>query len=440
MIKLVTCPKLAKAIKRLNIIIISTLIVLLPIVAQAADKPVLNSGDTAWILVSTALVLMMTIPGLALFYAGMVRKKNILSTMAYSYAATAVVSVVWVLIGYSLAFSESSINQFVGGFGHVLLANLGINDLTGTIPTLLFVMFQMTFAIITLAILAGSIVERMKFGSFMVFAAIWTILVYAPICHWVWGGGWLMSDGALDFAGGTVVHVNAGVAGLVLAAVLGKRRGYQREAMAPSNLALTLVGTGLVWVGWFGFNGGSALNANGLAANALLVTQVAAAAGALTWFGIEKLVRRYASVLGGASGAVAGLVGITPAAGFVTIGGALMIGILTAVGCFYSVNYLKRILKTDDSLDAFGLHGIGGIVGALLTAVFVSPSVTGKPLALPMLNQIWVQLEGVLAVIVYCTIVTYIIAKVLEMTIGLRINDEDEFMGLDLAIHGERLE
>ena len=411
-----------------------------PLVAQAADKPTLNAGDTAWVLIATALVLLMTIPGLALFYSGMVRKKNILGTMAHSYGATAIVSIVWIVLGYSLAFGTSGINQFIGGFDSALLANVGINDLTGTVPTLLFVTFQMTFAIITVAILAGSIAERIKFSSFMVFTALWILLVYAPICHWVWGGGWLMADGALDFAGGTVVHINAGVAGIVLAAVLGKRRGYNREPMAPSNLALTLIGTGLIWVGWFGFNGGSALAANALAGNALLVTQVAAAAGALAWFAIEKLVRGKASVLGGASGAVAGLVGITPAAGFVTVVGALAIGVITSIFCFYSVNYLKRLLKIDDSLDAFGLHGVGGIVGAVLTGIFVSPAITGKPLALSTIGQVWVQLEGVLAVIVYCAIVTFIIAKVIQLTMGLRVTDEDEYTGLDLAVHGERIE
>ena len=274
----------------------------------------------------------------------------------------------------------------------------------------------------------------------MVFTAFWVLLVYAPICHWVWGGGWLMADGALDFAGGTVVHINAGVAGIVLAAVLGKRNGYNRDPMAPSNLALTLIGTGLIWVGWFGFNGGSALAANALAGNALLVTQVAAAAGALTWFAIEKLLRGKASVLGGASGAVAGLVGITPAAGFVTVAGALAIGIITSLVCFYAVNYLKRLLKIDDSLDAFGLHGVGGIVGAILTGVFVSPAITGKPLALSTMGQVWVQLEGVFAVIIYCAIVTFIIAKVIQLTMGLRVTDEDEYTGLDLAVHGERIE
>lgn len=422
--------------------LLACLIAFTPLLAQAADTPILNGGDTAWVMVSTALVLMMTLPGLALFYGGMVRKKNILGTMAHSLGATALVSVIWVLFGYSMAFSssEGGLNNFVGGLSNTLLQGIGINDVFGTVPTLLFVTFQMTFAIISVAILAGSLAERIKFGSFMLFVALWVMLVYVPVCHWVWGGGWLMGDGALDFAGGTVVHINAGVAGLVLAAVLGKRRGFGHESMAPSNLSLTVIGAGLVWVGWFGFNGGSALAANGVAGNALLVTQVAAAVGTLVWLAVEKVVRGKASVLGGVSGAVAGLVGITPAAGFVTVSGALWIGILTAIGCFYSVNYLKRWLKVDDSLDAFGLHGVGGIIGAILTGIFVSPAVTGKPLALPMLSQIIVQLEGVLATMIYCAIVTFIIAKFIQMTMGLRVNDEDEYNGLDLAVHGERIE
>ena len=416
----------------------ATAVAIAPEPAPTTEKPKLDTGDTAWILVSTALVLLMTIPGLALFYGGMVRKKNVLSTMAHSFVAAAIVSITWVVIGYTLAFGEG--NAFIGGLDKIMLSGITTDALTGSIPEILFVIFQMTFAIITVAILAGSIAERIKFSSFMVFTAFWVLLVYAPICHWVWGGGWLMADGALDFAGGTVVHINAGVAGIVLAAVLGKRNGYNRDPMAPSNLALTLIGTGLIWVGWFGFNGGSALAANALAGNALLVTQVAAAAGALTWFAIEKLVRGKASVLGGASGAVAGLVGITPAAGFVTVAGALAIGIITSLVCFYAVNYLKRLLKIDDSLDAFGLHGVGGIVGAILTGVFVSPAITGKPLALSTMGQVWVQLEGVFAVIIYCAIVTFIIAKVIQLTMGLRVTDEDEYTGLDLAIHGERIE
>lgn len=388
---------------------------LLPAVSHAADE--LNTGDTAWVLISTALVLMMTLPGLALFYAGMVRKKNILSTMMHSYGAAAVVSVMWVLVGYSLAFSEGSMNAFVGGLGNVMLAGVGMDAMSGTIPTILFVAFQMTFAVITVAILAGSLAERVKFSSFMVFSALWVVLVYAPICHWVWGGGWLTGD-ALDFAGGTVVHINAGVAGLVLAALLGRRQGYQKEFHAPANLALTLIGTGLVWVGWFGFNGGSALGANAAAGMALVVSQVAAAVGALTWLVAERVVRGKASALGGASGAIAGLVGITPAAGFVTVGGAMVIGVLTALGCFYMIGSLKRKMGIDDSLDAFGLHGVGGIIGAVLTGVLVSPAITGAPLEIGLGTQLWLQIEGVLATMAYCAIVTFIIGFAIKKNHG----------------------
>lgn len=388
---------------------------LLPAVSHVADE--LNTGDTAWVLISTALVLMMTLPGLALFYAGMVRKKNILSTMMHSYGAAAVVSVMWVLVGYSLAFSEGSMNAFVGGLGNVMLAGVGMDAMSGTIPTILFVAFQMTFAVITVAILAGSLAERVKFSSFMVFSALWVVLVYAPICHWVWGGGWLTGD-ALDFAGGTVVHINAGVAGLVLAALLGRRQGYQKEFHAPANLALTLIGTGLVWVGWFGFNGGSALGANAAAGMALVVSQVAAAVGALTWLVAERVVRGKASALGGASGAIAGLVGITPAAGFVTVGGAMVIGVLTALGCFYMIGSLKRKMGIDDSLDAFGLHGVGGIIGAVLTGVLVSPAITGAPLEIGLGTQLWLQIEGVLATMAYCAIVTFIIGFAIKKNHG----------------------
>ncbi len=411
-------------------------LLLLPAVSHAADE--LNTGDTAWVLISTALVLMMTLPGLALFYAGMVRKKNILSTMMHSYGAAAVVSVMWVLVGYSLAFSEGSMNAFVGGLGNVMLAGVGMDAMSGTIPTILFVAFQMTFAVITVAILAGSLAERVKFSSFMVFSALWVVLVYAPICHWVWGGGWLTGD-ALDFAGGTVVHINAGVAGLVLAALLGRRQGYQKEFHAPANLALTLIGTGLVWVGWFGFNGGSALGANAAAGMALVVSQVAAAVGALTWLVAERVVRGKASALGGASGAIAGLVGITPAAGFVTVGGAMVIGVLTALGCFYMIGSLKRKMGIDDSLDAFGLHGVGGIIGAVLTGVLVSPAITGAPLEVGLGTQLWLQIEGVLATMAYCAIVTFIIGFAIKKTMGLRVSQEEEYVGLDLALHGEKI-
>ena len=404
----------------------------------AYAEDVLDTGDTAWVLISTALVLMMTLPGLALFYAGMVRKKNILSTMMHSYGATAVVSVLWVIIGYSLAFSEGSFNAFVGGFDHVMLANIGLDDVSGTIPVILFVVFQLTFAVITVAILAGSLAERIKFGAFMWFSAAWVVLVYAPICHWVWGGGWLTGD-ALDFAGGTVVHINAGVAGLVLAALLGKRKDYGKGVLAPANLSLTLIGAGLVWVGWFGFNGGSALGANGSAAMALVVSQVAAAIGAIAWMVCEYIVRKKASALGGASGAIAGLVGITPAAGFVDVFGALAIGAITAIACFVMIHYGKRRLGIDDSLDAFGLHGVGGIVGAVLTGVFVSSAIYPDAAEVSMATQLWLQIEGVLATIAYSAVMTAIIGLVIKYTIGLRVDAEDEYQGLDLAIHGEKI-
>ena len=414
-----------------------------PVPAEATAAPVeeevkLDTGDTAWILVSTALVLLMTIPGLALFYGGMVRKKNVLGTMAHSFVAAAIVSITWVVIGYTLAFGEG--NAFIGNLDKIMLSGITTDALTGTIPEILFVIFQMTFAIITVAIITGSIAERMKFSAFVAFITIWSIVVYAPITHWVWGGGWLGNDGALDFAGGTVVHINSGVAGLVAAYMLGKRMGLGRESMAPHNLALTVIGASLIWVGWFGFNGGSALGANGSAGYALVVTQVAAAAAAIAWLITEKVVRGKASVLGGASGAVAGLVVITPAAGFVTVGGAMAMGLIGGVVCFWGITALKRALKADDSLDAFGLHGVGGIVGAILTAVFASEFIMGDKVPANMMHQLWVQIEGVLATIAYSGVVTFIILKLIDLVIGIRVEADDERMGLDLSQHGERVE
>ena len=414
-----------------------------PVSAEATAAPVeeevkLDTGDTAWILVSTALVLLMTIPGLALFYGGMVRKKNVLGTMAHSFVAAAIVSITWVVIGYTLAFGEG--NAFIGNLDKVMLSGITTDALTGTIPEILFVIFQMTFAIITVAIITGSIAERMKFSAFVAFITIWSIVVYAPITHWVWGGGWLGNDGALDFAGGTVVHINSGVAGLVAAYMLGKRMGLGRESMAPHNLALTVIGASLIWVGWFGFNGGSALGANGSAGYALVVTQVAAAAAAIAWLITEKVVRGKASVLGGASGAVAGLVVITPAAGFVTVGGAMAMGLIGGVVCFWGITALKRALKADDSLDAFGLHGVGGIVGAILTAVFASEFIMGDKVPANMMHQLWVQIEGVLATIAYSAVLTFIILKLIDLVIGIRVEADDERMGLDLSQHGERVE
>lgn len=404
----------------------------------AEEEPTLDTGDTAWILTSTALVLLMTIPGLALFYGGMVRKKNVLGTMAHSFVAAAVVSIAWVVIGYTLAFGEGS--AFIGGLDKFMLSGITTEALSGTIPEILFVIFQMTFAIITVAIISGSIAERMKFGAFVAFITLWVILVYAPITHWVWGGGWLGNDGALDFAGGTVVHINSGVAGLVAAYMLGSRMGLGRESMAPHNLTLTVVGASLLWVGWFGFNGGSALGANGSAGYALVVTQVAAAAAAISWLITEKIARGKASVLGGASGAVAGLVVITPAAGFVTVGGALAMGLIGGVVCFWGITALKRALKADDSLDAFGLHGVGGIVGAILTAFFASEFIMGDSAPTDLMHQLWVQVEGVLATIAYSAVLTFVILKVIDVIIGIRVSSDDERMGLDLSQHGERVE
>ena len=408
--------------------------------AEAA--PTVDTGDTAWILVSTALVLLMTIPGLALFYGGMVRKKNVLSTMMFSLSAAILVSLIWVIAGYSLAFSGTG--AYFGDLSKAFLNGVAFDALSGTIPESLFVIFQMTFAIITVAIISGSIADRMKYSAFMAFIAVWVILVYAPITHWVWAAdGWLFKAGALDFAGGTVVHINSGVAGLVAAYMLGKRTGLGRESMAPHNLTLTVVGASLIWVGWFGFNGGSALGAGARASMAILVTQVAAAAAAFSWLVVERVVRGKASVLGGASGAVAGLVVITPAAGFVGVGGALVMGLIGGVVCFWGITALKRLLKADDALDAFGLHAVGGMVGAVLTDVFYSDEIikaAGVVLAPTFAGQLWIQVEGVLATIAYSAVVTFIILKVIDLVIGIRVSADDERMGLDLSQHGERIE
>lgn len=416
----------------------------LPAVAEVEPEAeaTLDTGDTAWILVSTALVLLMTIPGLALFYGGMVRKKNVLSTMMFSLSAAILVSLIWVIVGYSLAFSGTG--AYVGDLSKAMLNGVAFDALSGTIPESLFVIFQMTFAIITVAIISGSIADRMKYSAFMIFIAAWVILVYAPITHWVWAAdGWLFKAGALDFAGGTVVHINAGVAGLVAAYMLGKRTGLGRESMAPHNLTLTVIGASLIWVGWFGFNGGSALGAGARASMAILVTQVAAAAAAFSWLIAERMIRGKASVLGAASGAVAGLVVITPAAGFVGVDGALVMGLIGGVVCFWGITALKRLLKADDALDAFGLHAVGGIVGAVLTGVFYSDEIiqaAGVVLAPTFAGQLWVQIEGVLATIAYSAIVTFIILKVIDLVIGIRVSNDDERMGLDLSQHGERVE
>jgi Amt family ammonium transporter len=403
------------------------------------SETTLNSGDVAWILTSSALVLMMTLPGLALFYGGMVRRSNVLSTMMHSLAGAAIVTVLWALIAYSLAFSDGGdFNGFIGGFGRIGLAGLTPETLSGGLPENLFLLFQLTFAIITVAIIAGAAVERIRFSAFMVFASAWLILVYAPICHWVWGGGFLGEMGVLDFAGGAVVHINAGVAGLVLALFLGPRRGYPNSMSMPDNLVLTVTGAGLLWVGWFGFNGGSALAADGAAAHAMVVTQIAAASAVLTWLGMERILRGKASVLGAASGAIAGLVAITPAAGFVPSWAAFLIGAAGAASGFWGVTVLKRWGKWDDSLDAFGLHGVGGLVGAVLTGVFASASIGGTAGAIEgNFLQIWTQTWGGLAAAAYCAVMTAGILFVQSRFMTLRVAEDCERRGLDTSQHGE---
>ncbi len=408
--------------------------------AFAAD-PTLDSGDTAWMLTSTALVLFMTIPGLSLFYAGMVRSKNALSVMMQCFAITCLVTVLWMVVGYSLAFADGgNMNGIIGGFGKFFMKGITGDALSGTIPEMVFSMFQLTFAIITPALIVGAFAERMKFSAMLWFVGLWVTLIYSPICHWVWGGGWLGGMGVLDFAGGTVVHINAGIAGLVAALVLGKRTGYPRTPMMPHNLILTLVGAGMLWVGWFGFNAGSELAADGTAGMAMAVTQIATATAALGWMFAEWMSHGKPSALGIASGAVAGLVAITPASGFVGPTGALIIGLVAGVGCFWSATKLKQALGYDDSLDCFGVHGVGGIIGALLTGVFVSASFGGAGLAegVTMGAQVGKQIVGILVTVVYDGIGTFIILKVVDALVGLRVTEEDESQGLDIALHDER--
>ncbi|MEN3975310.1 ammonium transporter [Emcibacter sp. SYSU 3D8] len=413
----------------------------MPAFAQEADPtPVLDTGNTAWMLTSTALVLFMTIPGLALFYAGMVRKKNILSTAMQSFTITCLMTLIWMIIGYSLAFTENpnpGLNKFFGGFDKMFLSGLTVDGLSGTIPESLFMVFQMTFAIITPALITGAFADRMKFSALLWFMGVWSIIVYAPVAHWVWGGGFLANAGVLDFAGGTVVHINAGIAGLVACIVLGKRTGYGQENMAPHNLTLSLIGASMLWVGWFGFNAGSELAADGRAAMAMVVTQIATAAAALSWMFIEWMVHKKPSVLGIISGAVAGLVAITPASGFVDPMGALWIGIAAGVICFFAATTLKKALRYDDSLDVWGVHGVGGIVGAVLTGVFVSEAVSGTA---PSMGQVIIQIEGIVATLLWSGIASFVILKVIDMTIGLRVSKEQEVEGLDISLHGESLQ
>ncbi|MHB8980996.1 MAG: ammonium transporter, partial [Acidithiobacillus ferrooxidans] len=397
--------------------------------AQADTTPPFNSGDTAWMLSSTALVLLMTVPGLALFYAGMVRKKNVLATAAQSFAITALVSVLWMFIGYSLTFTAG--NAFMGGLSRLFLNGMGLdsaNGLAPTIPESVYMTFQMTFAIITPALIVGAFAERMKFSALLWFTGLWSLLVYAPIAHMVWGpGGWLAADGVLDYAGGTVVHINAGIAGLVAALVMGKRIGYRHDAMPPNNLMYTLIGASLLWVGWFGFNAGSAVAASDRAGMAMATTQIATAVAALSWMFAEWLARGKPTVLGMTSGAVAGLVAITPASGFVGPMGALWIGLAAGVICFWAAVYLKNRLGYDDSLDAFGVHAIGGIIGALLTGVFAVKAIGGTAGMLEgNTGQLLIQATGVGVTIVYDAVVSFIILKVIDWTLGLRVIGEQE--------------
>jgi Amt family ammonium transporter len=401
-----------------------------------------SDGNTAWMLTSTALVLLMTIPGVALFYAGMVRKKNVLATAAQSFAITALVSLLWVVAGYSMAFTMGT--PLIGGVSRFLLYGLGltsVNPLAPTIPESVYMTFQMTFAIISAALITGGLAERMKFSALLWFTGLWSLLVYAPIAHMVWGpGGWLNNDGILDYAGGTVVHINAGIAGLVAALVMGRRVGYGQHAIHPNNLAYTLIGASLLWVGWFGFNAGSALAANDRAGMAMAATQIAAAAAAMAWLLVEWRLRGKPTVLGMTSGAVAGLVAITPAAGFVDPMGALIIGTAAGIICFWASIYLKNRLGYDDSLDAFGVHAMGGIVGALLTGVFAVKAIGGTAGALEgHLAQLWIQAKGVGITVIYDAIVSYLLLKGIDYAIGLRVTEDEEREGLDITQHGEQV-
>jgi ammonium transporter, Amt family len=410
--------------------------------AAEAAKPTIDSGDTAWMLTSTALVLMMTVPGLALFYGGMVRKKNVLSIVMQCFATTCIVTVAWMVLGYSWAFTDGGAMQsYLGGASQFMLKNMKLdstNALAATIPESVFMTFQMTFAIITPALIVGAFADRMKFSALVLFMTLWVLFVYAPIAHWVWGGGFLGGAGVLDFAGGTVVHINAGIAGLVTAIYLGKRTGYGSENMAPHNLVYSLTGAALLWVGWFGFNAGSAVAANGRAGMAMAVTQIATAMAALAWMFAEWVVHRKPSVLGIISGAVAGLVAITPASGFVGPVGALWIGAAAGVGCFFAATTVKRALGYDDSLDVFGVHCIGGIIGAILTGVFAVEAIGGAKGALEgNVGQIWTQIEGVAMTLAWSGLATFVILIVVNLLTGVRVSQPVEVEGLDINLHGE---
>lgn len=418
--------------------LISCGLLLLPMTVFADE---LSGADTAWILTSSALVLFMTLPGLALFYGGLVRVKNVLSVLMQCFAIACLVTILWITIGYSIAFGDGgSMQQWWGGLDKSFMSGVGFDAMAGTIPESLFAMFQMTFAIITPALIVGAFAERMKFSAMLLFSGLWLVLVYAPLCHWVWGGGWLSDKGLLDFAGGTVVHVSAGISALVAAILVGKRRGFPQTAMPPHNMTMTVIGAAMLWVGWFGFNGGSQLAADGGAAMAMFVTHISAAVGAFTWMCIEWVRHGKPSVLGAVTGMVAGLGTITPASGFVGPMGALAIGFSAGVVCYLATQYIKRVLVIDDSLDVFPVHGVGGILGTILAGVFIQASLGGSGLAdgVSMTGQVWVQTQGVIATLLWCGILSFILLKVIDAVIGLRVDAEEENEGLDLVDHDER--
>lgn len=410
--------------------------------AVIAQEEALNGANTAWILTSTALVLFMTLPGLALFYGGLVRTKNVLSVIMQCFSIGCMASILWLVVGYSLAFGEG--NAFIGDFSKVMMAGVSREALSGDIPEILFMMFQMTFAVITPALIIGGFAERMKFSAMIIFSGIWLLAVYSPVAHWVWGGGWLGQMGVFDFAGGLVVHITAGVSALVAAIVIGPRRGFGTTAMPPHNMTMTMMGAGMLWVGWFGFNGGSALAANGDAAMAIVTTHISASAGAIAWGAIEWKKFGKPSALGVATGIIAGLGTITPASGFVGPGGALIIGLVAGVVCFFATQYIKRTLKIDDSLDVFPVHGVGGIIGTLMAGILSATSLgvfSGFGFAdgvASMSEQFGIQLIGVVSTVIFSAVMTWAILKLVDRLVGLRVTEEEEIEGLDIALHDER--
>ena len=422
-----------------------TLVRILSVVATTAAWPAIafgqtiDSGDTAWMLTSTALVLFMTLPGLALFYGGLVRRRNVLSLLMQCFAITCVMSVIWVVFGYSMSFSDGILGNFVGGFSAVMLSGIGFDSVSGTMPETVFVMFQMTFAIITPALIVGAFAERMRFSAMLWFTGLWVVIVYFPVAHWIWGGGWLAEMGFRDFAGGAVVHVTAGVAALTAALVMGNRRGFPDTPMPPHNLTMTVTGACMLWVGWFGFNAGSAVAADGAAGMAMLVTHISASVGSLAWMACEWIKFGKPSVLGIVTGMVAGLATITPASGYVGPSGALVIGLAAGVGCFFATQFMKRTLKIDDSLDVFPVHGVGGMIGLLLTGVFSASSWGGVGLdeGVSMGGHVWIQLVGILVVAAWCAIVSVVLLKIIGAFVPLRVSAEEETEGLDLVLHEE---